>query len=106
MWTSSTLTNGKQGSASFLRLILRTKPRRTRGWLITAVLRDVLLENAINMVIPDEMFLPVGTILQSFRVSAYYGDSLGAIRDQHHGRFVPGLLEATIAAPLNRFFRS
>ena len=54
---------GKQGSTSFLRFILRNKPRRTRGWLITGVLRDIPLENAINMVIPHDMFLPVGTVL-------------------------------------------
>jgi|SRR5580704_1741424 hypothetical protein len=70
VWTSLTLTNGKQGSASFLRLILRTKPGRTRGPLIATVLRDVPLEDAKNMVIPNDMFLPIGTFLQSFWVSA------------------------------------
>ena len=53
-----------------LRFILRDKARQTRGWLITAVLRDVPLENTINMVIANDMFLPVGTLLHSFRVSA------------------------------------
>jgi hypothetical protein len=67
MWTSLTL---KQGSASVLRLILRTKPGRTRGRLIAAVLRDVPLEDAVNMVIPHDMFLPVRTFPQGFRVSA------------------------------------
>lgn len=70
MWTSFTLTNGKQGSASFLRLIFRTEPGRTRGRLIAAVLRDVPLEDAMNMVIPHDMLLPVRTFLQRFRVSA------------------------------------
>jgi len=65
-----TPANGKPGSASFLRLILRTKPGRTRGRLIASVFRDVPLKDAKNMVIPNDTFLPVGTFLQSFRVSA------------------------------------
>src|SRR5207244_11522442 len=74
--------------ASCLGLIPRTKPRRTGGWRIAAVLRDVPLEHAKNMVIPDDVFLPVGTGLQSFRVSVQKSNRLGAIRDQYHRRFV------------------
>ena len=55
---------------SALKSILRTKPGRTRGRLIAAVLRDVPLEYAKNMVIPNDMLLPIGTFLQSFWVSA------------------------------------
>jgi hypothetical protein len=55
---------------SFLRFILGYKARRTQGWLTTAILRDAPLENTIDMVIAHDMFLPVGTFLHSFRVSA------------------------------------
>jgi amino acid transporter len=55
---------------SFLRFILGDKARRTQGWLTTAILGDAPLENTIDMVIARDMFLPVGTFLHGFRISA------------------------------------
>jgi len=54
----------------FLRFVLGDKARRTQGRLTTAILRDTPLENTIDMVIAHDTFLPVGTFLHNFRVSA------------------------------------
>jgi hypothetical protein len=51
-------------------------------------LGDVPLENAINVRITSDVFLPVRALLLGFGGSPQYSCSFGAIRYQYHRHFV------------------